>query len=232
MKKFMVSLAAASIMVSSTVEAKTVNLTPVAAEDQDVRYEQGIATVENAVVRITPIRELDHGSLQFKIAVFNDGDRSFNFGVENVTVSHNETEVVVLSREELERKAKSRALWSQIGYAALAGLAAGAQSNTYTATTYTPHGTYRTEVNQPGLSTAQAATLAAGGGAIALSQLGLQRTLAAIGEEIVQTTTVDPGTGYGGRIVIAKLKNARSGDRVTLTVDAGGSPSEFTFTIE
>ena len=95
-------------------------------------------------------------------------------------------------------KAQKRAMWSQLGYAMLAGLATAGQNNT-TLTTTTPHGVYRTVIEGPVLSDGQIATLAAGGGAVALSQIGLQKTLAQLDDEIIQTTTIDAQTGYGGR---------------------------------
>jgi hypothetical protein len=233
MKKIVCSLAAISLLFSSAAEAaKIVKLAPQVSEGQEIRYEQGTPTIENAMVRVMPLRDLDHGSMQFKVAVFNTSEAPFNFGVENISFTDNGSPVAVFSREQLEKKAKSRAMWSQIGYAMLAGAAAAAQNNNYTATTYTPHGVYHTVIRDPGLSTGQVATIAAGGGAIALSQIGLQKTLEALGEEIVQTTTVDPGTGYGGRIVVAKLKKAKAGDRITLTIDAGGTVSNFTFVMQ
>jgi hypothetical protein len=233
MKKLTYGLVACSLVLGAPVQAaKTINLTPVATEHEEVRYEQGTPTIENEFVRVMPLRELDHGSMQFKVAVFNAGENTFNFGVENIKFSGNGADVGVFTREQLEKKAKKRAMWSQIGYAMLAGVAAAAQINIYTATTYTPRGVYRTVIHQPGLSDGQIATIAAGGGAIALSQIGLQKTLEALGDEIVQTTTVDSGTGYGGRIVVGKLKKAKHGDRVTLDVDTGGTVSQFTFVVQ
>jgi hypothetical protein len=233
MNKTFVALAAASLTMSSAVWAsKTADLAPVAEADQTVRYEQGIPTLENADVRVMPIRELDHGSLQFKVAVFNSGDRPFNFGTENITFARNGEQLAVYTRDDLERKAKKRAMWSQIGYAMLAGAAAAAQNNNYTATTYTPHGVYSTTIYRPGLSDGQIATIAAGGGAIALSQIGLQKTLEQIGDETIQTTTVDPNTGYGGRVVVAKVKSPKPGDKLTMRVNAGGKVSTFTFTMK
>jgi hypothetical protein len=212
--------------------AKTGEMTPLPSADQTVRYEQGLPTVENADVRVMPMRELDHGSFQFKVAVFNSGQQPFNFGMENVTASANGAPVQVYTRDELEHKAKHRAMWSQIGYAMLAGVAAAGQSNNIHATTYTPHGVYRTTIYRPGLSNGQLATVAAGGGAIALSQIGLQKTLEQIGDETVQTTTVDPDSGYGGKVVIAKLKKSRAGDKLTLTIDTGGKLNTFTFALK
>jgi hypothetical protein len=59
--------------------------------------------------------------MQFKVAVFNAGENTFNFGVENIKFSANGADVGVFTREQLEKKAKKRAMWSQIGYAMLAG---------------------------------------------------------------------------------------------------------------
>jgi hypothetical protein len=232
--KSIVTIASAVGLTVSTAAygAKTVELVPVPTADQTVRYEQGIPTIENVSVRVLPVRELDHGSIQFKVAVFNSGEQPYNFGTENVRVSDNGEAVQVFTREELEHKAKNRAMWSQIGYAMLAGAAAAAQNNNVYATTYTPHGVYHTTIYRPGLSDGQLATVAAGGGAIALSQIGLQKTLEQIGNETLQTTTVDPNSGYGGTIVVAKLKHGKPGDKMTLTVDTGGQTSVFTFTLK
>jgi hypothetical protein len=232
MNKVLQIAAAASLVLGTSAQAaKVVNLQPVEIDGQTVRFEKGIPTIEDEVARVMPIRDLDHGSMQFLVAVYNTGETPFNFGVENVRASFKGAPLEVFSRDQLEQKAKSRAMWSQIGYAVLAGAAAASQNNNYTATTYTPRGVYRTVVTQPGLSGGQVATLAAGGGAIALSQIGLQRTLEALGDEIVQTTTVDPNSGYGGRIVIGKAKGAKPGDKVTVQVDVGGSVRDFSFVV-
>ena len=184
------------------------------------------------MVRVMPLRELDHGSLQFRIAIYNSTTTSFNFGVENIKVYQDDNLTTVFTRDQLESKAKSRAMWSQIGYAMIAGVAAAAQNNNTYATTYTPHGVYSTVISSPGLSNGQLAAAAAGGGAIALSEIGLQKTLDAIGDEIIQTTTIDPNSGYGGRIVIGKLRDSKLGDTVKLCIDAGGTVQNFTFTIQ
>jgi hypothetical protein len=233
MKRILAVAVATTLTLGSAAHAaKTVELTPLPAADQTVRYEQGIPTVENSDVRVLPVRELDHGSIQFKVAVFNSSEQPYNFGTENVKVSGNGADPQIYTRDELEHKAKHRAMWSQIGYAMLAGAAAAAQNNNIQATTYTPHGVYHTTIYRPGLSDGQLATVAAGGGAIALSQIGLQKTLSEIGDETLQTTTVDPNTGYGGNVVIAKFKNAKPGDKLTLTVDTGGKLSTFSFALK
>ena len=82
-----------------------------------------------------------------------------------------------------------------------AGLATAGQNNNTTLTTTTPHDVHRTVIERPGLSDGQIAILAAGGGAVALSQISLQKTLAQLDDEIIETTTIDAQTGHGGRVI-------------------------------
>jgi len=228
---------ALSLAIASPAQAGGgVKFTPLPADGQTVRFEKGIPTIEDdlavAGVRVMPLPMLDHGSMQFKVAVYNKSEKLMNVGVENVSFAHNDQRLAVFTVDELEKKAKSRAMWSQIGYAMLVGAAAAAQNNNTTYTTYTPRGgVYRTVVNNPGLSTGQVATLAAGGGAIALSQIGLQKTLESLNDEILQTTTVDPQSGYGGRIIVEKLKKMKDGDTVAVTVATGDESHVFRFSV-
>ena len=212
---------------------------PQAETVQVVRFDKGIPTIEEdlpeqqAAVRVVPLPKLDHGSLTFKVAVYNKSKQPFNFGVENVSIAHGDQQLAVFTEQQLEKKAKSRAMWSQIGYAMLAGAAAAAQNNNTHITTYTPRGgVYHTVVSRPGLSDGQIATVAAGGAAIALSQIGLQKTLDNLADDIVQTTTLDPDSGYGGRIVCEKMKKVAAGDIVLLTVAINGEKHLFRFLVD
>jgi hypothetical protein len=135
------------------------------------------------------------------------------------------------TKDQLVKKAKNRAMWTQIGLAMVAGAAAAAQNNNTYVDTYGPHGSYHTVIRQPGLSYGQLATIAAGGGGIALTQVALEKKLAELDDEIVQTTTVDPQNSYGGRIVLQKIEKAKLGDTVTLDVDVGGEHHRFSFTL-
>jgi len=212
---------------------------PQAETVQVVRFDKGIPTIEEdlpdqqAAVRVVPLPKLDHGSLVFKVAVYNKSKQPFNFGVENVSFAHGDQQLAIFTEQQLEKKAKSRALWSQIGYAMLAGAAAAAQNNNTHITTYTPHGgVYHTVINRPGLSDGQIATVAAGGAAIALSQIGLQKTLDNLADDIVQTTTLDPDSGYGGRVVCEKLKKVAVGDTLLLAVLINGEKHQFRFVVD
>lgn len=226
--------AVAAVVVATPAMAGDIIARPVEMPGQHIRYEQGQPTIEDdlpkAAVSVLPAPVLDHGSLQFKVAVFNKHTVAYNVGVENVTLTYQNVPVACFTKDELARAAKSRAAWSQFGYALLAGAAAAAQDNKTTITTRTPHGgVYRTVIQRPGLSDGQLASVAAGGGAIALSQIGLQNTLAALNDEVLQTTTVDPQSGYGGRVVVRKLKAAKVGELVDLTVTVDGEAHVFRF---
>ncbi|KQS04517.1 hypothetical protein ASG11_09870 [Sphingomonas sp. Leaf357] len=173
---------------------------------------------------------MDHGRLQFKVAVYNKSAKAINVGIENMFVVHNTVRTPCHTADELAKMAKSRAMWSQLGYAMLAGAAAAAQNNNTTVTTYAPSGrVYRTVIDRPGLSDGQIASVAAGGAAIALSQIGLNKTLEGIQNEVIQTTTLDPESGYGGIVVAHKLVKAKADDLVLLDVDLDGTHHQFSF---
>ncbi|MCU6453917.1 hypothetical protein LPN01_07490 [Sphingomonas sp. A2-49] len=223
---------------ASPVSAKLV-VKPIADANQVIRFNRGIPEIEEdlvgqqAAVRVIPLPGLDHGSLSFKVAVYNKSLKTMNVGVENMTFSYGADRLAVFTKEQVESKAKKRAMWSQIGYAMLAGAAAAAQNNNTTVTTYAPSGRiYRTVIERPGLSDGQIAAVAAGGGAVALSQIGLNKTLEMLNDEYIQTTTLDPESGYGGRVICSKLKKAKIGGLVALAIDVNGEQHIFKFRVE
>lgn len=212
---------------------------PVPTGQETVRYDKGVPTLDlemkDGVVQITPL-PLDHGSLSFGVAVYNDGRQPVNMGTENVSVQFGTIPVPVFTRETLEKKAKNRAMWASIALAAAGGLAAygaASQRNHYRSTFVTPRGTYRSHWSGPSAAgQIQAAAIAAGTGVgIASINNQLDRTLAELGDEIVQTTTVDPGESYAGRIVLAKIKPSKLPARVQVTVNWNGEAYPFTFQI-
>jgi hypothetical protein len=212
---------------------------PAPTSAQVVRFDRGVPTIEEdladqqAAVRVVPLPGLDHGSLTFRVAVYNKSKSPINIGVENMSFSYAQETLSVFTKEQVESKTRKRAMWSQIGYAMLAGAAAAAQNNDTTVTTYAPGGRiYRTVIDRPGLSDGQIATVAAGGGAIALSQIGLNKTLEMLNDEYVQTTTLDPESGYGGRIVCSKVNKPKVGEMVVLAVEINGERHLFSFRID
>jgi hypothetical protein len=213
---------------------------PIQVGTETVRYVRGDASVslfkEHGSIQIQPLA-FDHGGMSFAIAVYNDGQAPANFDIANIRVTVLGQQTTLLSREALEKKAKNRAMWKQIGIAAIGGVASAAaasQQYRYTATTYTPRGTYRTVFTAPSAAgQVQAVALAAGTGVgIAAVQNQLERTLSELSTDIIQMTTVDPGDSYGGRIVVSKVKFGKTlPARVDLVVNWNGEDYPLAFQV-
>lgn len=204
-----------------------------------VRYSQGEMTLslpgKQGMVQLRPMPS-DRGRLSFGIAVYNDGGTPANFDVTDISVRVGGQPVAVLSYDELIRQAKRRAAWSQFGLVLAGGLAAGlaaSQRDTYTATTYTRRGTYRTVYSAPSPAAGiQAAAIVAGTGAgVASIQNRLDRTIDTLGDEIVQLNTVDPGESYAARIVLAKARFKVPTNELWVTVRWNGEDYPFLFRI-
>lgn len=212
-------------------------LQPIPVGTEQVRFNQGVPTLDleqpDGAVQVTPLL-MDHGSLAFSVAVFNNGKVPANIDITNFDISTGPEKLAVFSREQLEGKAKKRAMWASIAVAAAGGIAAAAaasQRDHYTATTYTPRGTYRTVVSAPSSAgQAQAAIAAAGAGAgVYAIQSQLDRTREMLGDTTVQLTTVDPGDSYAGRIVLQKIKSKALPQRISFVVNWNGRAYPFAF---
>ena len=219
--------------------APKVVVQPIQLANESIRYNHGLATIdqfsENGSVQVRPA-PMDHGSLAFNIAVFNTGSQAANIDVSNFTLQADAVTVNAMSVEVLEKKAKSRAAWTQVALAMAGGLtaaAAASQRDTYHSTFVTPRGTYRSYYSAPsafGQLQATAAIAATGVG-IAAVQSRLDQTLDALGSQIVQLTTVDPDDSYGGMIVFEKIKLSKLPARVTIVVDWNGQKYPFAFQV-
>lgn len=210
---------------------------PVPVGAETARFRQGVPTLDlqlpDGVVQVSPLG-VDHGNLVFGVVVFNDGKTTANIDITNFEVSDAAGPVQVLSRETLKSKAKSRAVWQSIAVAALAGASAAAaasQRDTYKSTLYTPRGTYRYVRSEPSAAGQVAAAASVVGGAVALNsiQRHLDENMEAIGDSVVQLTTVEPGESYGGRIVLARLKNKAVPQRLSFAVNWNGQRYPFAF---
>lgn len=205
--------------------------------DEQIRYFNGVPTVtldgKRGGVQIGSL-PFDHGGLSFSVGVFNDSDTPAVIDVGSITVKVDGAPVRIFTREELERAAKRRAGWKQFGIALAGGLAtygAATQRDTYTATTRTPHGTYRTTYSAPTPGREMQAAVIAGGTGLAINQIQdrLDRTLGELGETTLQLTTVEPDESYGGRIVTAKIKPRKYPARIDVTVNWNDEVYPFAF---
>lgn len=226
-----------SVVLSSPALAGELLVQPIQVGRETVRYLQGVATVDlqgkHGAVQITPL-PLDHGGLSFSVAVLNDGDQPTNIDIDAFQLTANTQVLGVFSKDKLVKKAQSRAMWTQIGLAALGGVAAGAaasQRDVYHSTLYTPRGTYRAVYSGPSAAGQfQAAAIGVGTGlAIAGVQNRLDQTRAALGNNIVQLTTVDPGEGYAGQIIVEKIKSPKYPQRVDVVVHWNDEDYPFSF---
>ena len=76
----------------------------------------------------------------------------------------------------------------------------------------------------------QATALAAGTGySIAVIQSNLDSTREALGETVIQTTTLDRGQSYAGKIVLQKVTSTKRPERVSIVVNWNGEQYPFAF---
>ena len=239
--RYVIAAGLAAVLVSTPVHAQRLNFEPLPGEGATIRYTQGVATIDvrraRGAVQVTPLG-LDHGRLTFDVAVLNLGNAPDNFGVEDIRASVQGQDFPILTRDRLDSMARNRAMWSQIAVAALTGVAAGvaaSQRDHYSATTFTPRGTYRTFISAPSTGGQIAAAGFVAGGAYTVANIEgqLDATRAALANEIVQTTTVDPEDSYAGRFVMEKIRgrNMRWPQDVTVTVNFNGEEYPFVFRV-
>ncbi len=238
--RFLIAVSALTLASAPAHAGDRYVVQPVQVGLEQVRYLKGNATVvlntADGGVQIKPLG-FDHGALTFAIAVYNDAALPANFDISNIGVTINGTTVAVQPRAQLEKAARRRAMWSQIGMAALGGVAAAAAASATETHTYTYHTRYGSgwgSYTQPSAAgqVAAAGITAGTGYAMVKMQEQLDRTLEALSEGIVQLTTVDPHDSYGGRIVLNKVRfDAKAPTRVDMRIDWNGRVYPFAFQI-
>lgn len=212
---------------------------PVPVADETARYDRGLPTItilrEKGAIQIRP-RNLDHGSVAFDVAVYNRAGEAANFDTSNIEATVNGAIIRPFTLVELEKKAKNRAMWTQIAVAALTGVAAGAmasQRDEYRSTVVTPYGVYRGYYSAPsvGGQIAAAGAIAGGGVAIASIDNQLRATLDNMQENVIQITTINPGDSYAGMVVLQKVKSKKSPLRVDVKLTWNGETYPFAFRV-
>lgn len=242
MKRFVAAIVAAVCVFASPAHGqRRMIFEPVGAAEGSTRYRNGNLSVESrleqSAVQVFPLG-LENNRLTFGVAVINLGSTPSEFGIENIRATVADQDIMVLTAERLRQQAERRAGWA----AALTGLAGGlsaaaaaSQTDTYSATTYTPRGTYRTIIQRPSVGGQIAAAGITAGTAYSIANIQnqLDQTLAMLGDEIVQTTTIDPEDSYGGRFVLATMPrgHTRWPQQVTITITYQGEQHPFTFNV-
>jgi len=208
--------------------------------NEGARYLKGVPTLDLQQRRgAIQLRSLGfyNNRPMFAIAFYNAGPEPVNIGLEDIHVSVNGGPLRVFPVEELERQAKHKAWWSQFAVAMIGGLAAGAAASQrdYSHGTITgPYGTYTIHTSYPSLAGAlQANQISANTGfSIAAIQYQLDRTIELINDHIVQRTTVDSGSSYGGLIILDKLKQGDPPFEMHLDVDWNGERYPFAYVMQ
>jgi hypothetical protein len=204
---------------------------------EGARFLKGVATLDlQQQLGAVQVRWLgfDHNDSVFAVGVYNAGGEPANFGLENVYANVNGSDVRIFSAQELARQAKSRATWSQIGLAlvgAIGSAAAASTRNSYTGSVSGPGGTYVYSGSYPNLAGQLQANAIASDTAfgLALIQQRLDATVGAIGDHVIQRTTVDPGFAYGGLVLVDKVDYGKAPLEMSLTIDWNGERYPFSF---
>lgn len=240
MRNIVIVIGASSLLVAHPAAAQDKYVVhPVRVADESIRFYKGVPTIDrdgrDGAVQVSPLA-MDHGSLTFAVTVLNKGQESAEFDVTDVVAEVGGVQFVSFTKDELERKAKNRAMWTAIavGFAGgLASAAAASQRDHYSATMFTPRGTYRAFYSAPSVAgQMQATAIAAGTGyTLAKIQENLDATREALGENIVQRTTVDPGEGYGGKVVLQKIKLKNEPQQLSIIVKWNGEEYRFGFVV-
>jgi hypothetical protein len=217
---------------------------PIAAPDQEVRYDRGTPTtyseLTNGAVQITPfgVDERD-GRLVFGIAAYNKGQAPANFGVENIYLTASDgRQLRVYTADQLVQEAQARANGASVAVAIL-GIAAAVAA--IDSASWTESGRYWTRrgpvryVNRyhnPGAAVFGAVTAGVGTG-LALGSIRnrLGHTIASIDNEILTTTTLDPDESFGGIVVGDKIGPNAAPHDVMVTVNFNGEQHQFRFGI-
>lgn len=241
MRKQLIAACCAASMVLTGC-ATTYTVTPVPTATQVVRYDRGAPTAtsqgEYGAVMVTPQGVNQAGRLVFSVVAYNDSDKPSNFGTENLSLTVGGLPTRIYTHAELEREAKNAATTALV-LTALAGAASAYAANQNAYSTghgriVTPYGvsTYSySQYNPTAAAVGTAAATATTAVTMANIQNSLDETLARLGGTILQTTTVDPGSSFGGLAVSQRLKMKGPQIETELVVNYNGETHRFRFTV-
>jgi hypothetical protein len=190
-------------------------------------------------VQVTPLGVNSEDRVGFAVAVFNKSGGPVNFGIENLALTQEGgAPEQIFTSMELTHEAKVRAQWAQFGMillgatdAALAGRNAYSTSYTHV---YTPYGSAsaysRTYDPEFAYMAGRDAGIATGHALVAI-QASLDSTLTRINDQVLQTTTVDPGQSYGGVAIADTLASSKYPQDIVLHVSWADEDHVFKFSV-
>ena len=208
--------------------------------NEGARYLKGVPTLDlqqqYGAVQIRSLGFYNNRPV-YKIAFYNAGSEPVNIGLEDIRASKDGEPLRVFSVHELERQAKKKAWWTQFGMAmvgAFGSAAAASQRNHYRSTISGPYGSYTVHASYPSLAgqlQAQNISMNTAYG-IAAVQYQLDQTIELINDHVVQRTTVDPGSTYGGLIILDKLKSGKPPFEIRIDADWNGERYPFAYVMQ
>jgi len=238
--KRIVSAAVLLAVTTPALATPSLTLYPEHIGAETARYYRGAAAVllqtPSGSVEIRPV-PVEKGRIAFAIAVFNQSGRPANFGTENVYAMVDGVGVAVPTHDQLADDAERKARNAKIGTALFAGVLAGVAStasihHSYQQNVYTPHGSYSRSISwhddTPGIL---GATAAVAGGALVIHGIDkkLDYTLDQLNSQILETTTVDPGSTFGGLVVVPDQGKHAYPQEIALQIQWNGVTYPFAF---
>jgi hypothetical protein len=219
------------------------NVAPIADNSQQIRYERGQPTIYSEMqfgaVQVTSLGVNGDKRLGFRVAAFNKGTVPSNFGVENISlVQADGSPDKIMTASELEHEAQVQADWNTLAVSLTAvSQSISASQAAYTTTTGTADTSegpvsfssqsYNPALAQQGIDEAGVEMNAN----LHSIEDTLDHTVNSIRDNVLQTTTVDPGNSYGGIAVANKLSSSIFPQEVTLHVNWNGEDHLFRFAV-
>jgi len=239
------TIATAILICAAPAFADDYSLKVMPIEAQTIRYDRGTASVDStqsqSIVRIVNVPGDDEKSVSFVIGVLNASGQPVNFGPENITISPVGMQPLSLTTYEqameAERKRQNREkFWA--GVAAFGrGMAAADAGNTYTS------GSFSGTASGDFFSGFYSGTQYNSGAAVAAQRDAREMNAQDRAElerrwtyrfadmsNLLRTTTVNPGTIYGGIAtfpITKEIKKDRGPVRVLIHVDIAGERHSF-----
>lgn len=212
-----------------------------ADETQSSRMFSGTEAVtsakERSVVGIMEDREPTKKRASLLVITRNLGDVPYNFGPENISVTAQGQTFVVLTYDQLLRETRNKAKWRRLAGALAAGSNSAAASNAGNSngnfSAYGNDGSYaHGNYNSYDAGAAQAAQAQANRDNQQMMQTIRRNEQAAIADldANMQTSTVDPGSSFGGRVAIELPKALRKVKQPTpavITIAIGAEVHRF-----
>lgn len=236
--------------------ATTYSLSAMPRQEQEVAYHMGVPALRSikpaSVVEVIPRAATFEGRSEVFIVAYNDSGEPHTLGTENISALRDGGAHRIFTFAELQRQAEREAAWQQFAVALSAAAQSISNAQAAYSTSYSNYSGYSTATatSRYGTATATGSTfgasttttynpaitqrLEAENQARTQSQLSqiegqLGATVRDLQQNILRTTTIQPGMSFGGRVVLDTPQLDENEDEIELTVDFAGDQHVFLF---